>query len=333
MHATVLTSCSGGSAYLALLAQWLYRVRRVSRITVTVATHDRQRDQLLKVTQLHSHCRLVFYGLGAHEQWDTRQWNTDPTVSRASQLIPLYYKWRMRVLIATLSVHSHVLLCDLDAIWFRDPTPFMLAPGFDLVFTPGISPLKMLRSYGFTLCMGAASFSSRTLGFLRALEARMLMGDQKAANDELQQLNPSWLSAAFPLTHTATLLAPCANGTDGRCGPVELKIAALAPDFACRDTCLEVVSLQASRQQVHIIHPWGVQGQPLGSSKLDVINALLLRANSSGNCTAPTIRTPHGHSQLNPASADHSVSGQKSDLVCSLPHAARTSPPLPVQSL
>ena len=311
MHATVLTSCSGGGAYLALLAQWLYRVRRVSSITVTVATHDRQRDQLLKVTQLHSHCRLVFYGLDAQVA---------------------YYKWRMRVLIATLSVHSHVLLCDLDAIWFRDPTPFMLAPGFDLVFTSGISPLKMLRSYGFTLCMGAASFSSRTLGFLRATEARMLNGDQKAANDELQQLNPSWLAAAFPLTYTATLLAPCANGTDGRCGPVELKIAALAPDFACRDTCLEVVSLQASRQQVHILHPWGVQGQPLGSSKLDVINALLLRANSSGNCTAPTIRTPHGHSQLNPASADHSVSGQKSDLLCSLPHAARTPPPLPVQS-
>eukprot|EP00964_Phaeocystis_antarctica_P139876 scaffold104667_cov72-Phaeocystis_antarctica.AAC.7 len=208
----------------------------------------------------------------------------------------------------------------------------MLAPGVDLVFTSGISPLKMLRAYGFTLCMGAASFSSRTLGFLRATEARMLNGDQKAANDELQQLNPSWLAAAFPLTYTATLLAPCANGTDGRCGPVELKIAALAPDFACRDTCLEVVSLQASRQQVHILHPWGVQGQPLGSSKLDVINALLLRANSSGNCTAPTIRTPHGHSQLNPASADHSVSGQKSDLLCSLPHAARTPPPLPVQS-
>ena len=311
MHATVLTSCSGGGAYLALLAQWLYRVRRVSSITMTVATHDRQRDQLLKVTQLHSHCRLVFYGLDAQVA---------------------YYKWRMRVLIATLSVYSHVLLCDLDAIWFRDPTPFMLAPGVDLVFTSGISPLKMLRAYGFTLCMGAASFSSRTLGFLRATEARMLNGDQKAANDELQQLNPSWLAAAFPLTYTATLLAPCANGTDGRCGPVELKIAALAPDFACRDTCLEVVSLQASRQQVHIIHPWGVQGQPLGSSKLDVINALLLRANSSGNCTAPTIRTPHGHSQLNPASADHSVSGQKSDLLCSLPHAARTPPPLPVQS-
>ena len=322
MHATVLTSCSSGGAYLALLAQWLYRVRRVSRITVTVATHDRQRDQLLKVTQLHRNCRLVFYD----EKYAA------PAVGRASQLTLPYYKWRMRVLIATLSVHSHVLLCDLDAIWFRDPTPFMLAPGFDLVFTPGISPLKMLRSYGFTLCMGAASFSSRTLGFLRALEARMLMGDQKAANDELQQLNPSWLAAAFPLTYTATLLAPCANGTDGRCGPVELKIAALAPDFACRDTCLEVVSLQASRQQVHMIHPWGVQGQPLGSSKLDVINALLLRANSSGNCTAPTIRTPHGHSQLNPASADHSVSGQKSDLVCSLPRVARTPPPLPVQS-
>ncbi|KAJ1621139.1 hypothetical protein T492DRAFT_1072810 [Pavlovales sp. CCMP2436] len=47
-----------------------------------------------------------------------------------------------------------VLICDIDAIWIRDPLPKLLATRAGIVSSPGLSPGDAIKKYGVAFCMG-----------------------------------------------------------------------------------------------------------------------------------------------------------------------------------
>ena len=268
---TVLTSCTREVTFIDLLDFWLSQLRAVSAVHVTVATFELGRSLLHSTASKFGRTTLEFH-------------------SRANGMS--YMQWRLRVLVRTLSRFGHVIACDLDAVWYRNPVHWLVSHDFDVVASPGLSPPQALKAFnGFTVCMGFASFSQAALGFLQAVLARPAQGDQAPTNVELLSLDPSWRPLSFPYLSNTTVRAQGAP----------LRLAVLSPDFACRDTCLHVASTDPG---VHVMHPWGREGYPKDLGNASKLTALAWLTALLRNRTTRTTLQPlpqrlrqHGHSQ------------------------------------
>lgn len=69
---------------------------------------------------------------------------------------------RIDYLISLLKSGSNILLCDVDAVWLRNPMITLLnaANDSDIVASKGWYPIELHRSWGSTLCLGFAYFKS-----------------------------------------------------------------------------------------------------------------------------------------------------------------------------
>jgi hypothetical protein len=92
-----------------------------------------------------------------------------------------------------------VVLSDADAVWLRDPMPYLR--GADVVFQRiAYHPPDIAKLWGFAGCGGFMSFrhAEKTISFLERCiqEHRLLFCDQVAFNLALLQGDPDWYCEA-----------------------------------------------------------------------------------------------------------------------------------------
>ena len=80
-----------------------------------------------------------------------------------------------------------VLFSDVDAIWFRDMIPDLLALDVDLAFQPGSFPAEAKSAWGFTVCNGFLYLrpTEAVLGLVRAAIREFDGSDQRTFNNIL----------------------------------------------------------------------------------------------------------------------------------------------------
>jgi len=104
--------------------------------------------------------------------------------------------WRARLLALEWLARAGIdIICsDADAVWLRDPMPWLADARFDLVFAPATNrPEPAWRRWGFTVSSGlfAARAGSVAADFLAAVRATGAVGDD-AFNAALLSRGVTW---------------------------------------------------------------------------------------------------------------------------------------------
>jgi hypothetical protein len=114
--------------------------------------------------------------------------------------------WLARVdfMISLLASGSDILICDVDAIWLRNPMKTLLrvANDSDIVAGKGWYPIELHKLWGSTLCLGFAYFKSSAFTIALLKEVSQLMkyeqldpdrvDDQYSVNRVLHSWGVSW---------------------------------------------------------------------------------------------------------------------------------------------
>lgn len=141
--------------YIDVALNWAEHLNRLEISNYSVFTIDSQTTQALE-------CNPIFKGdvLRLYPDSDFLK-SCNNTIFRIKKLSELL-----------MSEREDVLLCDLDALWFKNPLPLLQDRCEDIIFSTvrhsNAFPRKMLNQFGFTCCMGWALFraNSRTTDYL-----------------------------------------------------------------------------------------------------------------------------------------------------------------------
>ena len=159
--------------YLPVLQNWIIAIEQNSIKNFIIIALDKQ---------LYKH--LVSHNI--------------PTILRPCEL-DLEKLWihRVKVLMEFMQNGYDIIHSDADAIWFKDPLPYLNAMPQDMIFSQGtIWPPDVQEKWGFVLCCGFFMLRSnkKTLHFMQDLLKRVKedKDDQVSCNRLLLEMNTIW---------------------------------------------------------------------------------------------------------------------------------------------
>ncbi|MEM9966825.1 MAG: putative nucleotide-diphospho-sugar transferase [Pseudomonadota bacterium] len=105
--------------------------------------------------------------------------------------------FRMRLLRDILEAGVTVIHSDADAVWYRNPIPFLMSCGTDMIFSQGtVMPTASHARNGFVLCCGLFQMSPSpdVMEFMDALEIRVIVDrdDQVGINRLCDKWDYAW---------------------------------------------------------------------------------------------------------------------------------------------
>lgn len=89
------------------------------------------------------------------------QINTQRLESNVSVNNRFDFRARFEIIFDLLKSGNDIIHSDLDAIWLRDPSEFIIGD-YDIVASTGTFPPAIYKKIGFTLCMGWMYYKSNT---------------------------------------------------------------------------------------------------------------------------------------------------------------------------
>ena len=121
-----------------------------------------------------------------------------PTLLRPCELdLGKLWVHRVEILLELMKQGYDVIHSDADAIWLKDPLPYLNALPQDMIFSQGtIWPPDVQEKWGFVLCCGFFMLRSnkKTLHFMQDLLKRVKedKDDQVSCNRLLLEMNTIW---------------------------------------------------------------------------------------------------------------------------------------------
>lgn len=138
---------------------------------------------------------------------------------------------RLNVISELLERGHDVIHSDADAVWLKNPLPYLDALPHDMLFSQGtVWPPDVQEQWGFVLCCGFFMLRSnvRTRSFVRKLKARVRRDrdDQISCNRLLCETGTRWEEARqpYPLTFRGTGLICSPEVREGHCGDLTLAL-------------------------------------------------------------------------------------------------------------
>ncbi len=159
--------------YLPVLQNWIAAMRLIDIENFTIIALDDKLYQYLKkqgITTLLRPCELDLEKLWIH---------------------------RTDVILELIEKGHDIIHSDADAIWLKDPQPYLEKLSQDMIFSQGtIWPPDVQEKWGFVLCCGFFFLrsNSQTLQFVRELAQRVRKDkdDQASCNRLLLEQNVIW---------------------------------------------------------------------------------------------------------------------------------------------
>lgn len=208
-------------SYLLLATEWASKVYATTGKSVLFSCADKESyAHLMKQsyacidnslpTELSSICTKV---------WPQSSFPSDHAAYTASL--------KFQTAVSILKSGQDCIYSDVDALWLKDPFPFLCALDFDMAFQVGSFPAAAKSLWGFSACSGFIAIHATSLA-TQALEKSILRlngSDQVALNETLMNsyminwyetpsnwehcdLNNGWTSAITgQCQHTQLLLA------------------------------------------------------------------------------------------------------------------------------
>lgn len=246
-----VTVVFGTMSYMEVVANWLLVYHRVTRERsgVLLVVYDQQsyeRALQLDLPAVHFHRSKITIAKSPVDQ-QTRMTTTG--------------LWRNRVetLNTLIQANYTVLMSDADALWIRDPWPwlefFHSVHGTEVVASRGSFPPSVFKKYGLTACMGFTAFfqSDDT----RWLVSQMLEGmhgsmkdDQVALNTVLGNVNLFFEDGETLQSRRESTGVSVAQGTERRPG---LRVAFLPSRKVVR-ICNDIQDYYRDKDSIVILH-------------------------------------------------------------------------------
>lgn len=163
--------------YLLVLENWLAAVNRISVDNFLIVSLDEQLHHYLEEKMINSifrPCELNLRKLWIH---------------------------RVDVILELMEDGYDVIHSDADAVWLKDPQPFLTVLSHDMFFSQGtVWPQDVYEKWNFVLCCGFFYMRSnqKTLKFIKELAARVRVDkdDQVSCNRMLHEKGITWEESA-----------------------------------------------------------------------------------------------------------------------------------------
>ncbi len=168
-------------SYLPVLENWIEALKRINVNNFLIVSLDEELHHYLqekKVNSILRPCELDLGKLWIH---------------------------RIDVILELMEKGHDIIHSDADAIWLKDPLPYLNDLPQDMIFSQGtIWPPDVQEKWGFVLCCGFFLLRSnpKTLQFMRDLLKRVNKDkdDQVSCNRLLLEMGADWNSPDKPYT-------------------------------------------------------------------------------------------------------------------------------------